>query len=153
MDYNYKAIARKIGWKIDKVAGDDLLHFPIERQRARGSYFLLILSTAILLGYGWSVIKHAHLAIYNALLVDVFLESPSTAAAAASIVRCAMAAAGVAMLQPLLDALDRGWYFTILCIWSGGCGALAVLVIQKKGMTWRTRRIKRKNAKDSPDSR
>lgn len=170
MDYNYKIIAKKIGWKVDKVAGDDLLQFPIERARVRGSYSLLILSTAVLLGYGWSVTKHAHIAIvlvlqfmqgftgaffyniYNALLVDVFPESPSTAAAAAAIVRCAMAAAGVAILQPLLDALGRGWYFTSLGIWSGGCGALAVLVIQKKGMSWRTRRIKRKNAENSADS-
>ena len=140
MDYNYKTVARNIGWNIDEVAGDDLQHFPIERARARGSYFLLIISTAVLVGYGWAVTKHAHLAIflilqfiqgsmgccfyntYNALLVDVFPESPSTAAAAASIVRCAMAAAGVAILQPLLAALNRGWYFTTLGIWSGGCG-------------------------------
>ena len=26
MDYNYKTVARKIGWKVDKVAGDNLLH-------------------------------------------------------------------------------------------------------------------------------
>lgn len=163
MDYNYKTVARKIGWNIDEVAGDDLQQFPIERARARGSYYLLIISTAVLVGYGWAVTKHAHLAIvlilqfiqgsmgtcfyntYNALLVDVFPESPSTAAAAASIVRCAMAAAGIAILQPLLAALDRGWYLTILGIWSGGCGALAVLVIERKGMSWRTRRTKRKN--------
>ncbi|KAI4267625.1 MAG: hypothetical protein L6R38_008174 [Xanthoria sp. 2 TBL-2021] len=163
MDYNYKTVARKIGWNIDEVAGDDLQHFPIERARARGSYYLLIISTAVLVGYGWAVTKHAHLAIvlilqfiqgsmgtcfyntYNALLVDVFPESPSTAAAAASIVRCAMAAAGIAILQPLLAALGRGWYLTILGIWSGGCGALAVLVIERKGMSWRTRRTKRKN--------
>ena len=165
MDYNYKTVARKIGWNIDEVAGDDLQHFPIERARARGSYFLLIISTAVLVGYGWAVTKHAHLAIvlilqfiqgsmgccfyntYNALLVDVFPESPSTAAAAASIVRCAMAAAGVAILQPLLAVLNRGWFFTILGIWSGGCGALAVLVIERKGMSWRTRRLKRKSAR------
>ena len=164
MDYNYKIVARKIGWNIDEVAGDDLQHFPIERARARGSYFLLIISTAVLVGYGWAVMKHAHLAIvlilqfiqgsmgccfyntYNALLVDVFPESPSTAAAAASIVRCAMAAAGVAVLQPLLAALNRGWYFSILGIWSGGCGALAVLVIERKGMSWRTRRLTRKES-------
>lgn len=167
MDHNYKTVARKVGWDIDEVAGDDLQHFPIERARARGSYFLLVLSTVVLVGYGWAVTKHAHLAIvlvlqfvqgsmgccfyntYNALLVDVFPESPSTAAAAASIVRCAMAAAGVAILQPLLAALDRGWYFTILGIWSGGCGALAVWVIEQKGMSWRTRRIKRKSARSS----
>lgn len=165
MDYNYKTVAKKIGWNIDEVAGDDLQHFPIEWARARGSYFLLIISTAVLVGYGWAVTKHAHLAIililqfiqgsmgccfyntYNALLVDVFPESPSTAAAAASIVRCTMAAAGVAILQPLLAALNRGWYFTILGIWSGGCGALAVLVIERKGMFWRTRRMERKSAR------
>ena len=164
MDYNYKAVAKKIGWNIDEVAGDDLQHFPIERARARGSYFLLIISTAVLVGYGWAVTQHANLAIililqfiqgamgccfyntYNALLVDVFPESPSTAAAAASIVRCAMAAAAVAILQPLLATMSRGWYFTILGVWSGGCGALAVLVIERKGMSWRTRRIKRKGA-------
>ena len=164
MDYNYKAVAKKIGWNIDEVAGDDLQHFPIERARARGSYFLLIISTAVLVGYGWAVTQHANLAIililqfiqgamgccfyntYNALLVDGFPESPSTAAAAASIVRCAMAAAAVAILQPLLAAMNRGWYFTILGVWSGGCGALAVLVIERKGMSWRTRRIKRKGA-------
>lgn len=164
MDYNYKTVARKIDWHIDEVAGDNLQQFPIEWARARGSYILLLLSTAILVGYGWAVTKHTHLAIvlilqfiqgsmgccfyntYNALLVDVFPESPSTAAAAASIVRCAMAAAGVAILQPLLAALDRGWYFTILGLWSGGCGALAVFVIEKKGMSWRTQRVARKNA-------
>lgn len=164
MDYNYKTVAGKIGWNIEEVVGDNLQHFPIERARARGSYFLLIISTAVLVGYGWAVTKHAHLAIvlimqliqgsmgccfyntYNALLVDVFPESPSTAAAAASIVCCAMAAVGVAILQPLLVVLNRGWYFTILGIWSGGCGALAVLVIERKEMSWRTRRVERKSA-------
>ena len=165
MDHNYKTVARKIGWNIDEVAGDDLQHFPIERARARGSYFLLIISTAVLIGYGWAVTKHAHLAIvlilqfvqgsmgccfyntYNALLVDVFPESPSTAAAAASIVRCAMAAAGVAILQPILVALNRGWYFTVVGICSGGCGALAVLLIERKGTSWRMRRIERKSTR------
>ena len=78
----------------------------------------------------------------------MFPESPSTAAASASIVRCVMAAAGVAILQPLLAALKRGWFFTILGIWSGGCGALAVLVIEKKGMSWRTQRRRRKDARN-----
>jgi hypothetical protein len=71
--------------------------------------------------------------------VDVFPESPSTAAAAASITRCTMAAAGVAVLRPLLDAPGRGWYFTILGIWSGGFGALAVWFIRRNGMEWRMR--------------
>lgn len=51
---------------------------------------------------------------YSALLVDSFPQSPSTAAAATSVMRCAMAATGVAILQPLIDAAGRGWYFTAL---------------------------------------
>ena len=71
----------------------------------------------------------------------MFPESPSTAAAAASITRCAMSAAGVAVLQPLLVALGRGWYFTILGIWSGVFGCMAVFLIRSKGMQWRRKRF------------
>lgn len=161
MDHNYKVTAKKIGWTVNKVSGDDLSNFPIERARSRGSLWLLIISTATLVGYGWAVSKHVEVPValilqfiqgfwgtyfyttYNTLLVDVFPESPSTAAAAASIIRCAMAAAGVAVLQPLLDAAGRGWYFTLLGLWSGGFGAVAVWLINRKGMQCRTRRIKK----------
>jgi hypothetical protein len=160
MDYNYRVTAKKIGWEVNEVFGDDLAEFPIERARSRGSLLLLLISTATLVAYGWVVSKRAHVSIplvlqfihgfwgtcfyttYNTLLVDIFPESPSTAAATASITRCAMAAAGVAILQPLLDAAGRGWYFTLLGLWSGGCGAIAILLIRKKGMQWRGKRAK-----------
>jgi multidrug resistance protein len=160
MDYNYRVTAKKIGWTINE-AGDDLPKFPIEQARSRGSYWLLLISTATLIGYGWAVTKHSHVSIllilqfvqgfwstcfytiYNTLLVDVFPESPSTAAAAASITRCTMAATGVAILQPLLTTIGKGWYFTILGVWSGGFGALAVWFIRRNGMKWRTRRLNR----------
>ncbi|KAI4954562.1 hypothetical protein J4E86_005872 [Alternaria arbusti] len=132
MDYNYCAVARSIDWTIDKVSGDDLLKFPIERARTRYSYAMLMISTATMIGYGWTVQYHAHPAIplvlqflqgfwgcygyttFSTLLVDSFPQSPSTAAAATSITRCAMAATGVAVLEPLLNAAGRGWYFTAL---------------------------------------
>lgn len=159
MDYNYRTTARRIGHNVDKVSGDDLNHFPIERARARGTPILLVISTATIIGYGWAVSSHAHLSIllilqfiqglwgtcfytiFNTLLVDVFPESPSTAAAAASITRCAMAAAGVAILQPLLDVAGHGWYFTVLGLWSGGCSAVAIWAIQTHGMQWRKARM------------
>ncbi|PMD15673.1 hypothetical protein NA56DRAFT_673646 [Hyaloscypha hepaticicola] len=162
MGYSYNVTARKSGLVVDKVAGDDLQHFPIERARSRGSYWLLLISTTTLIGYGWAVETHSHVTIllvlrfvqgfwgtcfytiYNTLLVDLFPESPSTAAAAASITRCVMAAAGVAVLQPLLNALGRGWYFIILGIWSGSFGALAAWFIRRNGMEWRTRRLNKK---------
>ncbi|KAK8219062.1 major facilitator superfamily domain-containing protein [Phyllosticta capitalensis] len=160
MDRNYRAVARQNGWTIDSARGDDMGRFPIELARSRGSYILLALSTATLVGYGWAVDRQAHFSValvlrfvagfwgtsfyttYNALVVDVFPESPSSAAAAASIVRCAMAAAAVAILQPLIDAAGRGWYFTVLGLWSGLCGILTVFLIQTRGMAWRVGRTR-----------
>ncbi|EXJ55028.1 uncharacterized protein A1O5_12767 [Cladophialophora psammophila CBS 110553] len=159
MDFNYKATAKKINWNINSFSGDDLREFPIERARARGSGWLLLVSTFGLIGYGWAVHYRVHVSVllilqfmqgfwgtcfytvYNTLLVDVFSQSPSTAAAATSITRCAMAATGVAVLQPLLEAAGRGWYFTVLGLWSGSFGGVALWCIKNKGMDWRKRRL------------
>lgn len=159
MDSNYKITAKKIGHTVDKVSGDDLKHFPIERARARGSWYLLIISTCTLIGYGWALEKHAHESIslilqfllgflctcfnqtFSALLVDMFPASPSTAAASGNIVRCALSALAVAVMQPLLDGMGRGWFFTFLGILSGVVGVAAVWAIQAWGMKWRGRRI------------
>ncbi len=54
--------------------------------------------------------------ISNTLLVDVFPESPSTAAAAASFTRCALPALNTVVVEPLIGALGRRWYFTTLGI-------------------------------------
>ncbi|KAH0844118.1 hypothetical protein AYO21_02127 [Fonsecaea monophora] len=150
MDFNYKATARQINWSIDSVSGDELREFPIERARARGSGWLLLVSTAGLVGYGWAVHYHVHVSVllilqfmqgfwgtcfytvYNTLLVDVFPQGPSAAAAAASITRCAMAAAGVAVLQPLFDAAERGWYFTVLGLWEWHYWRGGVVVYQEE---------------------
>ncbi|KAH8820665.1 major facilitator superfamily domain-containing protein, partial [Xylogone sp. PMI_703] len=166
LDHNYKVTARKIGWKVNDVSGDNLRNFPIELARSRGSFLVLVVSTATLVGYGWVVAMHAHISVllvlqfieglwstyfytvYSTLLVDVFPDTPSTAAAASSITRCGMAAAAIAILQPLLDAAGRGWYFTALGIWSGGCGVVVVCLIRAKGMTWRTKRLSKNSGRE-----
>lgn len=168
MDYSYKVTARKIGWTTNTntttstESDADISQFPIERARSRGGFWLLALSTTTIVGYGWAVNHQIHVSLlyilqfiqgfwstcfyntYNTLLVDVFPESPSTAAAAASITRCTMAATGVTVLQPLLDRVGRGWYFTILGIWSGGCGVVVVWLMKVKGMQWRMGRCARR---------
>jgi hypothetical protein len=57
--------------------------------------------------------------------------------------RCSMACTGVAVLKPLLMALGRGWYYTILGVWSGAFGSIAVFLIGRKGMQWRWKRFER----------
>ena len=161
MDWNYKATARSIGHTIDKVSGDDMNNFPIDRARARGSYYLLLVYIAALAGYGWSVQARAHEAVplilqyvlaalctsfqqtFNALLVDIFPASPSTAAASGNITRCALSAIVVAVLQPLVNVMGRGWFFTLLTVLSGGGGLVADWLVKNKGMGWRRERIQK----------
>ena len=159
MDRNYKITARSIGHNINKVSGDDLDNFPIEKARARGSYYLLIVYVYALAGYGWGVALHVHESLplilqfvlkilctsfqqtFSALLVDVFPASPSTAAAAGNTVKCVLSAVAVAVLQPLVEVVGRGWFFTILTVLSGGVGFIAAWTMKKKGMVWRRERI------------
>ncbi len=169
MDRNYRVTAHSIGHTIDKVSGDDLVNFPIETARARGSWYLLAAYIGALAGYGWSVQSHAHESVplilqfllatlctsfqqtFNALLVDIFPASPSTAAASSNITRCMLSAAAVALVQPLTDALGRGWFFALLALVSGGGCLFTNWAINTWGMRWRRERLsKSKNvsAKD-----
>lgn len=159
MDRNYRVTAQSIGQSIDKISGDDLDDFPIEQARARGSYFLLSIYICALSGYGWVVTRRVHESVplllqfvlgmlctsfqqtFSALLVDIFPASPSTAAAAGNTVKCVLSAAAVAMLQPLVETVGRGWVFTILTALSGGGGFVAAWVMRRKGMEWRRARI------------
>jgi len=159
MDRNYKATANQIGHTVDSDRGDDLSQFPIEKARTRGSLYFLAILACDLIGYGWALQQGSHVSIplilqfiqgflgtsiytfSNTLLVDIFPETPSTAAAAASITRCALAAAGVAVVQPLISAIGRGWYFTALGLITGVAGSVAVWMIRTWGMKWRVERI------------
>ncbi|KAG8525540.1 uncharacterized protein KY384_009184 [Bacidia gigantensis] len=161
MDWNYKETARSIGRTIDQVAGDNLDDFPIEMARARGSWWLLAVYIFALAGYGWSVVAQAHESVplilqfvlaalctcfqqtFNALLVDIFPASPSTAATSSNITRCSLSAVAVAILQPLVDAMGRGWFFAMLAGVSGGGGLVTNWVIVTHGMKWRQRRMER----------
>lgn len=159
MDRNYRATAHKRGHTIDQVSGDDLDDFPIEIARAQGSWYLLAVYIGALAGYGWSVQSHAHESVpmilqfllaalctsfqqtFNALLVDIFPASPSTAAASSNIIRCTLSAVAVALVQPLVDSMGRGWFFALLAFVSGGGGLLTNWAINTRGMRWRRQRL------------
>ena len=161
MDRNYKKTADEIGHTIDAISGDDLETFPIEKARARGSWWLLAIYICALAGYGWSVVAETHESVpliiqfviaalctsfqqtFNALLVDIFPVSPSTAAASSNVTRCALSAIGVAVLQPLVVVIGRGWFFSLLAFLSGGGGLLANWAIHTRVMRWRQERISR----------
>lgn len=160
LDYNYAVTARKIGFTINSTSGDDLSDFPIERARTRFSVIYLPLHAALLSGYGWIAENRSHLHVavplvfqfwlgfletcivqtFNTLLVDIFPSKPSTASAAGNITRCALSAAGVAVVEPLIKAIGWGRVFTIAGVVSGAVGGLAVVGLGIWGSKWRKRR-------------
>ena len=83
------------------------------------------MSVPLILQFTLAAICTAFQQTFNALLVVIFPESPSTAAASGSITRCLVSAVGVAVLQPLVSAVGYRWCFTTLSVLSGGGGAIA----------------------------
>lgn len=68
LDWDYRVTAKKLGFAIKKVAGDDISTFPIERARIRSLWYAIVLSIASTVALGWVIEKRAHLAVLNVLL-------------------------------------------------------------------------------------
>ncbi|KAK5948876.1 hypothetical protein OHC33_010127 [Knufia fluminis] len=144
--------------------GDDLLKFPIEKARLRTVWVYIVFASTALLGYGWCVQKNIHISasivlqfvvgfavtgifnVCNTLIVDVFPEDSASASASVSITRCLMAAGGVTVVEPILNAVGPGWTFTIVAVL---CYAtVPVLVVERqRGWRWRVERARREKAK------
>ncbi|KAK0119793.1 hypothetical protein ONS95_011225 [Cadophora gregata] len=160
LDGNYKRVARKIGFTIDRKHGDDLRHFPIERARLEIIWPILYFGLACNLCYGWVLEKEAILAaplilqffmglcingafnILSTLIVDLYPQSPSTATAANNLVRCFVGAGGTAIINIMIIRMGRGWCFTfiaLVCI-----AASPMLWVEMKwGPKWREERLVR----------
>jgi MFS family permease len=133
---------------------NDILNFPIEKARLRPVFAFLAISTCSMAGYGWSLEAQAHIAIplvmqflcggaqvatfvnLSTLLTDFNVDRSSTAQASYSLVRCAVAAGVVAVLEPLLERVGVGWCFMVYA----ALGALCIpmlLVLWRYGWVWR----------------
>jgi len=55
MDHDYRVVARKNNFEINKRSGDDLAHFPIEKARFRSIWYVLSAAGLSMIGYGWSM--------------------------------------------------------------------------------------------------
>ncbi|WEW60325.1 hypothetical protein PRK78_005810 [Emydomyces testavorans] len=158
VDRNYAKTARKYHTEVDRKRRDDLKEFPIEKARYRKCFPFVLFEMALIIGYGWAVHLHVHPAVplvmqfficavstllshtASALLVDIFAEMSSTAYASGQILRCGLSAASAAVIQPLVDAVGRGWYFTSFALFVGISGLVSVAISRSKGMQWRRKR-------------
>ena len=68
--------------------------------------------------------------ILNTLLIDLHAGDPATAQASCNLVRCLLAAGGVAVIQLMIEHLGPGISFTILAITCATCAPL--LIVERK---------------------
>ncbi|KAK8058729.1 Itaconate transport protein [Apiospora phragmitis] len=136
IDRDYRIVAQSHGLPIDKVSGDNLLHFPVEEARLRSVLLPTLVALVSVVAYGWLVDRHV---INNTLLVRINEDVPATAQASSNIVRCSMSAVLVGTLQIVIDKIGFGWAFTLLgsfCLVAG----FFYLIERMYGRKWRVAR-------------
>lgn len=153
-DYDYRKTASAYGFLINKISGDKLMEFPIEKARLRSIWYYIFISSSSTLGYGWAVQRRAHLAVplvmqflvglavtgifnvCNTLIVDLHPDAPATPSASVSITRCLTAAVGLSVQQLLFDSIGVGWTFTLI---AGLCYATvpSLVIVKCRGWDWR----------------
>ncbi|KAK1991635.1 major facilitator superfamily transporter [Colletotrichum falcatum] len=163
LDWNYRRLAQKIGFTIDRRRGDDLSKFPIEKARLQPVYPAVAIGLVTLAAYGWVLQIETSVAvplvlqgiigltitgsfnIMNTLIVDLFPDAPATATAANNLVRCALGAVSTAVIDYMISGMGRGWSFTFL---AALCAVLSpmMLLIAKKGPGWRNETRRRGEA-------
>lgn len=171
LDWNYRRVARNIGFSIDKKRGDDLSKFPIEKARIQPLYLFVSVGLVAMILYGWILELRTSVAaplclhfviglcitgsfgILNTLIVDLSPEAPATAVAANNFVRCEMGAAATAVIELMIGAMGTGWCFTFFAL-------LAVVFMpvlwaeMKYGVRWREeKRVKREVRKAEKERR
>ncbi|KAI9873713.1 MAG: hypothetical protein M1830_010695 [Pleopsidium flavum] len=142
---SYTTVAKAHGLTVDKLKGDDLSKMPLEEARLRSIWYPIAIAIIALAGYGWAL--HAK-AICGTLLSDLHPLCPATAQASLNIVRCSLAAGGLAALESIIDHLGVGWCFTLF---AAICAtAIPILLAERQwGMNWRLAR----DSKASPQKK
>lgn len=161
LDWNYRRVARDIGFSIDKKRGDDLSKFPIEKARIQPLYLFVSVGLVAMILYGWILELRTSVAaplclhfviglcitgsfgILNTLIVDLSPGSPATAVAANNFVRCEMGAAATAVIELMIGAMGTGWCFTFFALLA--VVFMPILWVETKyGIQWREeKRVKR----------
>lgn len=163
MDYNYKVTVREYCAHHNLPAGTHVTtkahpDFPIEVARMRNTWWLTALFIACAAAYGFSLETHlavpiilqyliaycstAIFTINSALVIDLYPGASASATAVNNLMRCEVGAAGVAAIQPMIEALTAKWAFLLLA----GITLLMVplLYIEMRwGARWRLQRLER----------
>ncbi|KAL8832479.1 MAG: hypothetical protein Q9191_000249 [Dirinaria sp. TL-2023a] len=154
LDRDYIRTAKRYNLPVDKST-NDISKFPIEHARLLSVFPLLMISTTATVGFGWALYQHTSIAVpltltffsgasqvaiftvCGTLLTDLNPNQSATIQAGYNLIRCTLSASGIAALQPLINAIEVGWCFTIYGIIGALCIPIFVL-LRTRGMQWRT---------------
>lgn len=133
IDWNFRRHGKRLNIVILKSQQTSIDEFPVERARLEVALPLAYIACVMLVPYGWIMnMEHPPLPAalvmlffttfslsgsmqcLNVLMIDCYPDSPSSASAANNLVRCALGAVGVALVDPLLNNLGRGWTSTLI---------------------------------------
>ncbi|GLI79722.1 nuclear aminoacylation-dependent tRNA export pathway component [Penicillium ochrochloron] len=169
MDFNHKRTEREYCIKHNlpldtRITTKTHPDFPIEYARMRNTWWITALFIVCTAVYGVSLQTHlavpvilqyilaycatAIFTINSALVIDLYPGASASATAVNNLMRCLVGAAGVAAIQPIIDALTAQWAFLLLA----GITMLMVplLAVEMRwGARWRherTERLARKSA-------
>ncbi|OAA81749.1 Major facilitator superfamily domain, general substrate transporter [Akanthomyces lecanii RCEF 1005] len=154
MDREYAKVAKRLGLDPDKRRQHDLTDFPIERVRLSLSKYAVVLCVPCIVGYGWALQHHTHMAVplvlqfcigftnqvnfttLNGLITDLHPDRSATVQAACNLFRCEFAAGMLALLDVMLRKLRPGWCFTVIAIMQA-IAFPALWAVERNGLAWR----------------
>ncbi|EIN12517.1 MFS general substrate transporter [Punctularia strigosozonata HHB-11173 SS5] len=154
-------MGKVLDWEYRRIRNGLEENFPIEKARLRLIPFLLIIYAGCVLGYGWCLQDRMHISVplillfiigvvgvgimndIGLLMIDLVPGRGSSVTACNNLVRCALGAAMVSIMQPILKALRPGWTYVLL---AGICviASPPLWIILKWGPVWRARRRARR---------
>lgn len=167
MDYNHRLTEREYCEKHGYPAGTRVNlkshpDFPIEVARMRNTWWVIAIFIVTVALYGVSLRTHLAVPIIlqyfiafcstglftinSALVIDLYPGASASATAVNNLMRCLLGAGGVAVVQPILDALNPDYTFLLLA------GITLVMtpllyVEDRWGPGWRHARERRLKAK------
>ncbi|KAJ6172531.1 hypothetical protein N7470_001598 [Penicillium chermesinum] len=165
LDFNYRRVAKRMGFPVVKNRFVDLRGFPIERSRLEIAFPALTIGSLSILAFGWCLNFGVHLAApttilfvmglaltasfntVSTLLVDLYPTEAAKATAANNVVRCLLGAGATAVVDFMLNAMGRGWCFTFISLVML-CTAPLLLIVVHRGPNWREERRRKEDAKE-----
>ncbi|KAL5358958.1 MFS general substrate transporter [Aspergillus floccosus] len=131
-DWNFRRLARRLGFGILESKESDLVDFPLEKARLQIALPFVYAACMFVVTYGWVLDYEVTIAVslvmlfcsahalsgitstLTTLIVDLHPGQPATASAAANFFRCMLGAGTSAAGVPLINRTGVGWAGSIL---------------------------------------